>query len=258
MLVGSRAAKLWYPDFREPNGDWDFKARKAPSTFAGEVISDRVEQHWDESWPDSWDNLAAATPNMLYTIKVSHAFWDLPGNSWNKHMNDIIFFQRKGCTLMPVMYDILYKTWIAKHGAKRANLAMTSEDFFSDAVNRKYDHDSLHESCAYYDRPLYESILKDGEAVLTDKSKFYALPYDDQLKLIREEVYATALERWVIPSNYTCSPRAAYAKAIKKTIVSLTKGWFALWIVENYSNLYAPDVDYVQVHRDKADRLILL
>jgi len=245
MLIGSSAMKIWFPEFREPK-DKDY-FNPAPIE-GGDVF-------WHESFPEKyWAGTWTATPNLLYTIKVSHCFWSLHG-TWSKHMNDIIFLQRNGAVFNRAMYDILYPVWEEKHGKKRVNLNMTSDDFFNEHVDRKYDHDSLHESVAYNDRPMYEKINKDGAEVAVDMKKFWLLDYDEQLKMVREEVYATALERWVIPSDYTCSPRGAYAKAMQKTLTSLTKGQFALFIALNYNNLYAPDVDYVQVHKNNAHRL---
>jgi hypothetical protein len=89
-------------------------------------------------------------------------------------------------------------------------------------------------------------------------AKIKALPWDQQIKLYREEVYATALERKVIPSNYKISPRKAYAWALRRTITSLTKGWSSLFLIENYDVMRTPDVNYVQRHLDNKDRLILL
>lgn len=207
-----------------------------------------------EKWK-GWSPLA--TPDELYTIKVSHSFWNLHG-TWNKHMGDIVFLQRKGAKFIPELYDILYPIWEERYGKKRANLNATPEDFFNKQVHRVYDHDSIHRSIAYYDRPLFESILRDGHQVAVDRAKFEALPYEDKLKLVREEVYATALERQLIPSDYKASPRAAYAWAMMKTVTSFSKGWFPLFIVQNYADLYKPDVDYVKVHKDNSDRLVLL
>lgn len=249
MLIGSEAMKEHFSDFRREPKDRDF--------FSYRALDVKGDVFWHESFPLTWDDDRVASPDELYTIKASHAYWDLHG-TWEKHMGDLLFLYNHGARMLPEMHDILHPVWLEKHGKKRAALAKTKAEFFSDAVVRKYDHDSIHRSIAYNDHPIYEDILKDGEEVLTDPVKFAMLPQERKEQLVREEIMATALERWVIPSNYKCSPRAAYAKATKKTITSLTKGKFALWIVMHYQDIYKPDVDYVQVHRDNADRLILL
>jgi hypothetical protein len=251
VLVGSRAAKVWFPDFRQPK-DWDYFA----SDKQAHGRPDKVETFYHpdlEQW--SWDDIATA--NELYTIKVSHAFW---ANRWPKHIQDTAFLQSKGCKLIPELFDILYPIWVEHYGRKRARLVAGTkpEEFFTPTVQRKYDHDSLHASVAYYEEPLFNAILRDGEAVAVDRHKFDALSYDDKCRLVREEVYATALERKVIPSNYTESPLRAYRWALEQTVTSYSKGWFPLWIVQNVAGLLKPDVDYVQRHIENAHKLILL
>lgn len=131
-------------------------------------------------------------------------------------------------------------------------------EFFSESVDRKYHHDSIHASVAYGDHPLYVDILKNGESVKTDWSKFEALNHRDKIRLVREEVFATALERQIIPSDYKASPRGAYGWALHKTITSFWKGRWALWAVLHYNEVCTPDIDYVKKHLDNKDKLILL
>jgi hypothetical protein len=214
-----------------------------------------VETFWHDKLSE-WEFGSVATPDELLTIKVSHAFWELKNKSWNKHMMDIMFLQSKGAEFIPELYDILYPIWEEVHGKKKVNLEADPDDFFNDRiVKRVYDHDSLHESVAYYDRPLFERILRDNSEVAVDKAKWEALPHEDKLKMVREEVYATALERKLVPTDYTANPRAAYGWTLQKTITSLTKGWFALFVVLNFKDLTKPDVDYVQRHKDNAHML---
>jgi hypothetical protein len=248
MIIGSTAMKHHFPDFREPR-DLD--------AFAHGKVGSGYEPFWDDSFPEEWLHDGFATIDQLYTIKISHSFWELHG-TWEKHMYDMMVLNKAGAKFDREMYDILYPVWKSLHGKNRVNLNQGKNAFFADAVIRKYDHDSLHMSCCYNDRPMYEQILRDGSEVLTDRAKFDSLSYEDQLKVIREETYATALERWVIPSDYRVSPRGAYAKAMKKCITSLFKGEMALWIVLNYENLVQPDIDYVALHKSKAHHLITL
>lgn len=123
--------------------------------------------------------------------------------------------------------------------------------FFQDAVQRIYDHDSVHRSVAYTPGfPIYDTVLKDGKSVAMDMKKVWALPFAEQVRLFREEIYATALERWAIPTDYEISPKLAYAMALRKTITSLTKGRSALFMILNYKIFRDPDMDYVQHHLD--------
>lgn len=253
-LIGSAAAQHWYPEFREPK-DADWHSNEDPKSFYSPRVQG-VDIFVDErlgEWP--WGYIAK--PAELYTMKVSHAFWEIE-NTWDKHMNDVLFFQNKGVPFIRELYDILVPIWKDLHGRKITNLRQGAGTFFKDAVERIYDHDSIHASVAYYDRPMYESILLPGEEVMVDNDKFWAMDWEEQIKLVREEVYATALERIMIPNNYDYSPMAAYAWALRRTITSLFKGEWALYAVLNYSTLVRPDCNYVQRHLDNKDKLIRL
>jgi hypothetical protein len=192
---------------------------------------------------------------MLYTLKASHANWNV---NWEKTMYDILFFQSKGLKLDEELYKDLYKVWKQVHGEKPVMLGLMADDFFGDAVTRIYDHDSLHESVAYYDHALYINCLAEGFTVKVDPEKLWAFSHENLIKLVREEVYATALERWVIPSGYKINQKLAYNRAMKLTITSLTKGKFARFIIENYTELLKPDIDYVKRHEYNKHKLIRL
>lgn len=256
VLIGSLAAKTHFADFRAPSDiDWFGKKEDIHNGTPGVKVESFYHPYLEaHDWTPG-----VASPNELYTIKVSHAFW---ANRWPKHIRDIEFFQSKGCELDKPLFDLLYLIWTEHYGRKRARLpkGATASDFFTARVERKYDHDSLHASVAYYNEPLFNRILRDGEAVAVDKSKFDALDFDVKCQLVREEVYATALERKIIPSNYTDTPLRAYRWALEQTVTSYSKGWFPMWVVENIhaGNLTRPDVDYVQRHHDNAHRLIVL
>ncbi len=259
VVIGSRGLKKLFPDFPRDPKDWDFFAEShyVKSDF---LEGDDIFQHplldpWLESLGFPGRDL---TLDELYTIKVSHSYWELKNGSWDKHMSDILFMQSKGAKLDMDLHKLLYSVWEDVHGKKKMDLTKEAAGFFKDAVVRIYDHDSIHASVAYFDEPLYTRILRDGHSVDVDPQKMWALPFDLQLKLFREEIYATALERKVIPSNYRCSPRAAYHWALKRTITSLTKGKSARFLVENYGVFRKPDIDYVSHHRKNSHRLIPL
>jgi hypothetical protein len=250
LIIGSFAAKFIGVDLgREPQ---DIDAFTDVDNTSFDAFWHPALNEWLQKGVNRF-----ATVNELYTIKMSHAYWDLHG-TWLKHMNDLLKLKQAGGHVIQGFHDILYKIWIEKHGAKRVNLNMNAADFFGDAVTRLYEHDSIHDSVAYGDRPMYSYLLADGQEVAMDMNKVWALPFDDQIRLFREEIYATALERWMIPSGYKYSPRKAYADALKKTIISLTKGRSAQFIVDNYDIFKSPDHDYVRHHWNNRDKLIKL
>jgi len=256
LIIGSTAMHRLFPnEVREPK-DLDVFARPHPEMGFYPESSD---DFWHESFAGTQlDRNGFATLDELYTIKVSHAYWELKNGSWDKHMCDILFLQDRGAVLDLELHKLLYKVWIEKHGSKKMNLAQAAGMFFKDAVVRIYDHDSIHDSVAYGDHPLYELILKDGETVDIDPDKLWnGLTFEQQVLLFREEICATALERWMIPTNYKFSAGLAYKLALKKTITSLTKGKSARFIVTNFREFMAPH-DYMSIHMAKRDKLIPL
>lgn len=250
LIIGSTAMAMLGFDRREP---------KDIDVFTDEA-SDGEDAFWDPAFAD-WladGETRVATLDEMYTIKLSHSYWELRNGSWNKHMSDLVWLQDAGGRVIQPLHDLLYGAWKRRHGSKKVNLTQESGEFFSDAVHRRYDHDSLHESVAYGDRPIYEECLRDGASVQMDMKKVWAMPFDRQVQLFREEIYVTALERIIIPDDYTGSPRAAYAWALRRTITSLTKGRSAQFIAEHFKTFRSPDIDYVQHHLSKKHTLIPL
>lgn len=249
LIIGSSAMFRQLPGSRTP---------KDVDMFSPDSKGERVDAFWHPSF-EEWipeGTYRYATLNELYTVKVSHAYWELKNGSWNKHMSDVVRLKQAGATLDLPLHNLLYKVWCEEHGDKQVDLTLEADEFFSDAVKRKYVHDSLHESVSYGERPLYESVLKDGKSVQMDMYKIRALPFEDQVRLFREEIYVTALERLVVPNDYRYSPSRAYAWALRRTITSLTKGWSARFLVENYEVFRSADVDYVARHL--ANRRVLV
>lgn len=276
IVVGSAAARAWFPsEFRQPTDldVWNFQG--VPDTNLDEMVrewapsaSEYLPLHREifnhpkieEYFYCSAQEHGLATPDELYTIKYSHIFWEKPTTQkWLTHMSDVIFFQQKGCRVREDLFDILYPIWEEKYGSKKCDLTKEAEEFFTDGVVRKYDHDSIHYSVAYTPgKPLYETVMKDGKSVQMDMKKVWALPHELQIKLFREEVYATALERIIIPKGYIGSPGLAYRWALRRTITSLTKGKSARFIVDNIKEFMIPDMDYVSHHRRNSNYLIPL
>jgi len=261
LIIGSTAMQFNFSDFTREPKDLDFFAPPEQVPAYLKAKAGEVEPFWHENWRGTrleranWD---MATPDELYTIKVSHSYWELGNGSWDKHMCDIIWLKRHGANLDMELHKLLYPVWVERHGSKKMNLAQAAGMFFKDAVVRIYDHDSIHDSVAYGDKPLYERILKDGETVDIDPDKLWnGLTFDEQVKLFREEIVATALERWMIPTEYKFSAGLAYKLALKKTITSLTKGRSARFIVDNFEQFMKPH-DYMSIHFSKLDRLIPL
>lgn len=256
VIIGSTAIKHHFLDFpREPK-DLDKIVHYGSGDRAdGDIFSHPLL----DRWLGGWDRVA--TVNELYTLKASHCYWELDNGSWSKHIFDLQWLKKHDAKMEWDLHDIFYDVWKEIHGTKKTNLKMGKDDFFQDAVVRTYDHDSIHRSVAYDDTALYEQILKDGSTVEVDSKKMWGLSFDNLIRLFREEIYATALERILIPTNYRASPGAAYLWSLRRTITSLTKGRSAAFIVDNYdlfANPYGDNENYLSRHLAKRDKLVKL
>jgi len=227
LIFGSTALNHWFPDSRTPK-DLD-------------IIDRDVKSHNETYWVPSFEYILEnnkdskyVDPNFLYTIKLSHSFWDV---KWDKTIFDIIFLKSKGCIADEDLYKGLVKDWQVVHGKKKVNLNKENKQFFSDNVTRKYDHDDLHLLVKHYSRPLYESIKSDLNSAKCEKNLFTLLSHDDKILLCREEIFVVALERFLIPSNFHMNQKAAINKAIKQLVTTMTTGWFPRFIVENIKEI---------------------
>lgn len=232
-LVGSRAIKHWFSDFREPN-DYDYV------TTSNKRSNKEIEYHPVQNPGHQWivEQGPIASPEIMLTIKMSHSFWDV---HWPKTMSDILFLQRKKVQYIPHLFDKLYKYWTFVHGHKKAYLDVNNEEFFTTNVERKYEHDDIHAAISYYDEPLYKKVKRDQSKAAIDYDLFLALSFEDKLILCREEIYVVALERFLIPSGFKEHRFKSYFLSCKQLITSMTKGWFPKFIVENWSSLYRED-----------------
>jgi hypothetical protein len=233
LIFGSHAMRHWFHDFKRTPKDLDIMTKEEKMT--------REEQHyWVPSFQYILDNNKDDTyldPDYLLTVKTSHAGWDI---HWDKTVADIIFLKNKGYKVDKKLYDLLVKDWISVHGVRWATLkGKDSDTFFVDAVKRKYVHDDIHSAIAVYDRPLYERLIFEG--VSCSKKGFDKLSFDDKILLVKEEVWVTALERYHIPSDFTCGHMAAYGKSLKKLATTMSSGWFKFFILDNIDKLVSCD-----------------
>ena len=253
VLIGSRALVHWEPELKiKPDTDWD-------------VISYDYHEGCEMHHPDHLNNLKMMdyatgesvslpdgtkalimSPVGLAIIKRSHLWRDL---GFQKH---ITMYHKYGLhdTLQEAIgrFDIVLKDLNERTNLTRQaypqrnpNLMQTKDDFFDDAVTKKYDHDYLHELFAYYDKPLYTRMLTDEKLAWCSKSQWETFTHEDQLRCVAEETYVIAAERFMIPKNWNYSTKLAYIKALDKVCTTLTSGWFRDKAIDYYPeivNLY--------------------
>lgn len=205
-------------------------------------------------------DIKIANPTLLFVLKKSHIHAPI---GWWKHINDYH-------TLKPLVDQIEYKkykkflqdridetNWRLKSRAETAqllgkvNLNVSNEEFFEKSqgtVNRQFPHDSLHEATCYGKVPIYDTLKIDHSAAKLERHLWDKLSHEDQIRCVREEGYAIALERRIIPaiaSKKKFYPRAAFVIAIEKICTTLTTGWFREFAIDNAIEIMNYDVDYV-------------
>lgn len=232
ILIGSSAIKFHFPDFNRNPKDVDYIGIGKSDFLKG---VEYLENPCFVNYPHS-----IIQPNDLYTLKASHLFWDI---NWEKHIYDVQFLKQKGCVLNKPLFYKLYDFWNTYHTTnKRSNLKMSSEDFFDNAVSCPYNHDYLH--TLINPTPVYTKILV-GE-VEVGEELFEKLSFEEKLNLVREEVYVMAYER-LHGRHY----KHAYGWMLKKFIMSHAPIWEAIFIIDNYSLLSLPKINYVKLIESK-------
>lgn len=225
LIYGSCALKFWFPESRIPS-DVDIISPEHDWIPAFEYL---LEHNKHNQFVD---------PDFLYTIKVSHAAWDI---HWDKTIKDIAFLKNNRCTLDKEFYNLLYSDWCIQHKNKKVKLDVKNDEFFKPIVKRKFDHDWLHEQLCFYDRPLNESIRKDLSSPMCDEKMFDTLEFSAKIQVAVEEIRVIATERFLLQGEKSLL-RARY-KAIKLLITSMTTGWFNRFLIENIEVLMKYEVE---------------
>jgi len=244
FIIGSTALKKIYPDFKREAKDVDiiYKGENKPDVkiqFNNKDI--RIELLRNDVLYD-YLSKNELTGDVILTLKCSHIFWDI---NWDKHIHDICFLFDKGHKIINTLFYDLYNYWNIEHGKnKRSDLKMTKDDFFDNALNSPYDHDTLHTYLK--EVPTFTKILKDGEEVEVSEEKFKLLTFNEKVDLVQEEVYVMAFERY-----YKLNYKAAYYKMLKKFIISHAPIWEAIFILENFRKLDRPKFNFIE-HLNKS------
>ena len=248
VLVGSRALAYWNKDFKvNPSTDWDvigyssqpFEGIEyhAPSHLNNDIMRNYATNRVVEL-PDG-DEAFVMSMTGLAIMKRSHLWRDL---NFDRHITMYHKFGLAGSLqvhegVSQVSYDLAYRTQLTKEVYKqwKPKLNVSKEEFFDDAVVKYYDHDYLHELVANVPgKPMYREMLEDGQEVLCSQEKWSKLGELRQTWCVVEETEVIAIERFMIPSNWTYNPSLAYCKALSKVCTTLTSGWFRDFAIDNY------------------------
>jgi hypothetical protein len=106
-------------------------------------------------------------------------------------------------------------------------LNVGKDDFFKDdGIQYVFDHDTIHQSVAHFERPAYTYYMEDGAQVNCSKKKFFEIDQSIRLAGVVEEAAVLAIERSLVPHPGTWTPAHAWKFALAKVCSSITSGWF--------------------------------
>lgn len=198
---------------------------------------------------DSIETAMGIVPNMdmLFTLKASHRYLKNSPHFW-KTVADYHLMKRLGAKVRPEYAHFLRLREGETYNYKHPKLNQGKMGFFSgDQVNYTYDHDSVHQAVATFDRPAYTMFQKDGAEVQVDKAKFFALEFEQQIASVVEESCVLAIERSLVPHPGAITPEQAWRFALSKVCTSITSGWWREFAYENiFDVLKAYPADYWQ------------
>lgn len=238
ILIGSNALKYWYEDYPHKTKDIDYLVDEIPNQK-----ENNTEYHVIKPLLEIKDQIQENNilkPDVLYTLKLSHSFWNI---HWTKTMYHINFLKNKNCKIIQPLFDKLFEYWCKKYSKRNVNFNIENDLFFKDNVKREYDHETLHNIIKYENEPLYNLIKIDKTKAKCEEYLFNRLDYKIQLRIVMEEAYVIALERYYIPNNINLL--TSYRRALKDLSVRLSEIWFSKFIIENYYELYKPEINFV-------------
>lgn len=249
LISGSTAIYHWFPDFPRNPVDLDLLSPAAPKFVHSELFIDVDWHEAAELMLNRNVDPVFLDPDLLFTVKVSHAHWDV---KWQKTMFDVNFLKNKGCKLNYLIYDALFKVWTQVHGRKNVNMNRKMEEFFDDAVVRTYGHEWLHELVAFNGRPMHEQLRPDHGTAWCSQEKFLELSDEDQFKTALEEILVVAIERGKLsPTSNKIDRLRAVHRAYFKLVTSMTTGWFARFLILNQVTLLTQRKELWQTQLNK-------
>lgn len=236
LLVGSRAIQTLFPDFPRKPKDTDYIVNKDATITC---VVDEFELPFLFDYPND--------ASLHLTLKASHLGWNI---NWWKHAHDVRFLLNKGVKINKELYDRLFEFWEKHHYIRKCNFQQSKQEFFKDTINRKYDHDELHE--IINPNPSYKLVVPEG--VMPIQSLYEALTQKNRIKIAQEECYVIALERYLIPYDMKESAHAAYKRALKLLFTSLAPNWMIIHLIGILDSIWNPSINYTKIFKDAVFR----
>jgi len=237
MLVGSKALLHHFPTMRRKSHDTDYF-----TTDESKVgVDGDIEIHYVPESVIPYTDVISA--NDLFTLKISHAVRDI---NFKKHFNDIKFMIKHGCQVNKPLLKRLVPFWEELHGERRMpNFDKKNEEFFKDKVERGMSHDELHHHFMYGEQPMYMSIKRDMAKASVEVDMFHELSEEDKHKIILEEAFVIAYERFVGKDRRKYPPRYAYSLALEALITRLFPVEISIYALEHFFDYDVKYKDFI-------------
>ena len=256
VLVGSRALNFWCPEIKvNESTDCDLICNCTHEFNFGNVERHDVNSLNNLTMTDYISSDQITLPDGqkasvmsltgLAILKRSHLWRDL---KFDRHIamylhagldKVIEMIQNDPIGYAKELFDLNHriKLTMQEYPQGHPNLMQSKEDFFDDAVKKKYDHDLLHELVARFafdDIPVYTHLLKYEGMAYCCKDKWKALDHSMKIRAVLEEATVIAIERFMIPNDWKYIEKKAMLKALQKICTTLCSGWFRDFSIDNY------------------------
>jgi len=155
-------------------------------------------------------------------------------------------------------YDALRAQVLARLDAKSKadfNMRVKNEEFFNDFKYpwlRVHEHDDLHRATCYGDIPMYQMLKQDQSQAFVPRGGFEQLTHDERIRMVREECYALALERVLIPAQdlgVAWDENLAFQHALRRVCTNLARGWFRDFAIDHYPEVSRYDKPFLREYQ---------
>lgn len=188
------------------------------------------------------DGMYVPSMNILYLLKMSHRYLKNSPH-FLKTMEDIHKMRGLNAFIEPEHLEFFKLREKETYNYAHPKLNKDKETFFTDDVDYRYDHDTIHLSMKNLEQPAYMYFKPEDQQVWCSKEMWDSCSEQVKLFAVLEETNVLALERSQVIYPDT-DPQKSFDIALSKVCSSITSGWFREFAWENYykvKQLYQPD-----------------
>jgi hypothetical protein len=245
ILIGSRALDYWHDaGLVKDTTDWDVVSTspiKGTEWHDRWILNNDVIGYFTSPEHTIMFNgqlLHVCSLQGLAAIKRSHLWRDLGfGKHITMYHGHLSRYLDLNDEFTKIFLSERTKQTLEKFPQQGPNLKKTVEEFFDDAVDKKYSHDWLHELYAFEDKPMYTKMQTNPEIAWCDKQLWDGFTHEQKIHTVQEETYVICTERFLVPKDFKYPAKLGYNKALNKVCTTLCSGWFRNFAIDNYPEI---------------------